>query len=722
MTKRDLAVVFLAALLLRVVVLLELADTPLVTVLLGDAEVFVAWGRELAAGAWLGEEVFFQAPLYPYVLGLVFAAGGGTSAVLALHALLGAGTALLVARASARLFDRRAGWIAGLGAAAYAPSLWLEGIVQKTALATFLTSAVVLLLIHRIAEDEEGDPPTTWSTFGLGGVLGLLVLVRENAFVLAVPIVLWLVVAPQRRRALVGWAAGLLLVLVPVGLRNAALGGAFLPTASNAGVNFYLGNRAEADGLYTPLVPGRGHARYEAEDARRLAEEDAGGPLSPAEVSAYWLGRGVDDVLAEPLRWGVLLAWKSVLVLHRTECMDAQAFEAHRAESRALELTSWLFRFGLLLPLAVYGMGLALRDRDGLWPLALGALVLAASIVLFFVTARFRVGLVPLLLPFAGRGVVGLSLFASDAVRRRADLPLVVIAASFALVANLPLTTWPLSVFGSLGGDPIATTESNLASARLALGQPQEAYEHATRALERDEEDPFALFNLAQAARELGRDEEAIAAFREAARREPSFTGECLMSIGLVQATGGDVEEAAKSFRAAAQAAPDDPRVHYNLGIAERQLGRDTAARAAYERAIALDPSFPDAHHNLGYLAERGGDALAAAARYRAALEADPGFTLSLERLTRLLAMHPDESVRDGVEAVEHARVLVERGGETPTTLELLAAALAETGDYEGARITQTRAVRAARSEEQRARLEPWVAWYEAGRVRRLER
>jgi len=721
MSRRALVSVFLLGLAVRLIVLRELSDEPLSRVLLGDAEVFVAWGREVASGAWFGDEVFYQAPLYPYFLAVVFRLGGDVLAVKVVQALLGAATCVLVAAATGRLFDERAARVAGVVAALYAPAIWLEGMVQKTALATFLSACIVLELARALERDEEDEPPLLSRTLLAGVLLGLLTLVRENALVLVLPLLSWLVVRASRRKGAVVFLTGLAVVLVPVGLRNQALGGIFLPTSSNVGVNFYLGNHAGADGLYTPLVFGRGHARYEADDAQEIAEAQRGAELTPAEVSAFWFRRGLDDVLENPLRWARLTAWKTELLLHRTECMDAEAFEAHRAGSRLLDLLAQVFRFGLVLPFAVLGVGVALRDRDGLWPLFLASLALGASIAVFFVAARFRMGLVPFLLPFAGRGAVALVTGAREAARRQADLPLWVLAAFFAWLSNAPLTTWPISMFGELRGDPLATTESNLSSVFFELGEYDQAYAHASRALERDEDDVLAIFNLAHAARELGRSDEAIAAYEEAGRLEPTFAAECLMNIGLVHAGRDDLEAALASFDAATRADPTNARAHYNRGLALRRAGREEEAAGAYRASITLDPSFPDAHHNLGFLLEREGRTAEALEHYADALASDPRFALSLEHGARILALHPDPALRDGGRAAELAGRLLELEGETPrwTTLDLLAAALAEVGDLDGARISALRAARLCDDPQLRLELEERARAYGRGEARR---
>lgn len=49
---------------------------------IGDAIEYDAWAQRIAAGDWIGSEVFYQAPLYPYCLGVLFAlAGHGLHAV-----------------------------------------------------------------------------------------------------------------------------------------------------------------------------------------------------------------------------------------------------------------------------------------------------------------------------------------------------------------------------------------------------------------------------------------------------------------------------------------------------------------------------------------------------------------------------------------------------------------------------------------------------------------
>src|SRR6186997_2802714 len=85
--------IFAVALAVRLVHVWQLRATPFSEVLLGDAHGYDEWARRLAAGDWIGTEVFYQAPLYPYFLGLLYATiGSSVLAVRLVQAGIGAGS------------------------------------------------------------------------------------------------------------------------------------------------------------------------------------------------------------------------------------------------------------------------------------------------------------------------------------------------------------------------------------------------------------------------------------------------------------------------------------------------------------------------------------------------------------------------------------------------------------------------------------------------------
>ena len=150
----------------------------------------------------------------------------------------------------------------------YAPAIFFDGLIQKSALDLFF-----LCLVLWLASGLDAEPAPYLRWWGLGLAMGALVLTRENALIFVAGILFWLAV---RFRSL-GWRrlvfaalflGGMAVLLLPVALRNQWVGGEFHLTTSQLGPNFFIGNHEGATGVYQPLRPGRGDARYERLDAR----------------------------------------------------------------------------------------------------------------------------------------------------------------------------------------------------------------------------------------------------------------------------------------------------------------------------------------------------------------------------------------------------------------------------------------------------------------------
>src|SRR5262245_60716193 len=118
------------AFIVRLVYLWQIRQSPFFTPLLGDSKGYDQWARRIAAGDWVGTDVFYQAPLYPYFMGAIYAAAGhDVLSIRVCQAILGSISCALVAHAAWRLFSRRAGVIAGLLLALYPPAIFFDGLV-----------------------------------------------------------------------------------------------------------------------------------------------------------------------------------------------------------------------------------------------------------------------------------------------------------------------------------------------------------------------------------------------------------------------------------------------------------------------------------------------------------------------------------------------------------------------------------------------------------------
>ena len=63
--------IFIVAFSLRLVYVWQIRYSALFSMLMGDARGYDTWAQRIASGDWIGHDVFYQAPLYPYFLGIV---------------------------------------------------------------------------------------------------------------------------------------------------------------------------------------------------------------------------------------------------------------------------------------------------------------------------------------------------------------------------------------------------------------------------------------------------------------------------------------------------------------------------------------------------------------------------------------------------------------------------------------------------------------------------
>lgn len=705
---------FALALAVRALHFAAMRDSVLFELLLGDAGPYDLWAQRIAAGDWLGSEVFYQTPLYPYLVGALYGIGGHDPwLVRCLQALFGALSCVCLARAGAGFFGERAGFCAGLAIALYPPAVFFDGILQKASLDLLLTSALLWVMATPRARARHAH------AFGAGLLLGALVLNRENAAVLVPVLLAWAIWLGWPRGARRATAAavlaglGLCTVLVPVGLRNWHVGGAFVVTTSQLGSNFYIGNHRGADGSYTPMRGGRGEARFERDDARRIAEDALRRPLGPTEVSRYWLARSWDDIRSAPAQWLRLLAWKWFLTWNRVELVDAEAVRAHAAESPVLALLDRVLHFGVLVPLAVAGVWWTRREWRRLWMLHAMALAFAASVTLFYVFARYRYPLVPFAALFAGAGVEGFARLRPWQPGRARRL-----AVALGIVALVALgSNWPVAQ----RYDDVAITYYNAGTTLLDAGRVEEALVQLERARQIDPGFPETYNNLGRAWLAIGDD---AAARRELERGVELAPEHAILQLNLAVATSrqGDAQRTRTLLERAIALDPLLAPAYGPLAELELRSGDVAQAIGHLQRAIELTPGSAVAHADLALAWLVAGRPVDAVAELRRALRLDPSLVPVRARLAWILATASDPAIRNAGEALALAEELA-RGASDPERLQTLAAARAANGAFDAAAAVAADAAanaRAAGDAAFAARLERQRAEYLAGRALQL--
>jgi len=577
----------LAALAVRAAFQLHLEAYPkleLIRNALDDQVLYDSWAKHILAGApmdWerTGHEfaywaarapgVFAQDPLYSYALaGFYRAFGFRYDAVRALQALLGVGTALLVFRLASGLLRPPAALAAGLCAALYQPLVFYEATFLREPLATFLMAAALVCVQ---AAGEDGAPPRRAYGPALGGgaLLGLAVLTRSHLALPALAAAAWLFARTRRQagaRPVLALAAALLLVLSPVVAANVVGSGGPAFVSSAGPYNLFIGNVHDADGGPSPAY---------------LALKAQGPPQSVDLVGAL-----ADDVRAHPLAFVARQLTKTAQLLAPGERPDNVSLAMGRLLEPRLGLA--LVTDALLLPLALFGLVLALRRwrHHALWLAYLAAGV--ASIVPFIVVSRLRLPLLPALALAAG--VVVEQAVTLAAARRPVAFGALALAAG-ALVFVL----WPhpqphrhvdyqmaAAAYETLGQQ--REEEGDARAARRAFGRAvalnpdhQGAADAAARLdtslppppLDRE---AAALCEQARGEARDGRPSEALGLLDQASRRAPEWALPFRYRAS-VHALGGDRRAAVDDLESAVALVPEDVELRGALKALRRDVG-----------------------------------------------------------------------------------------------------------------------------------------------------
>jgi tetratricopeptide (TPR) repeat protein len=310
----------------------------------------------------------------------------------------------------------------------------------------------------------------------------------------------------------------------------------------------------------------------------------------------------MDQVRAQPVRAVQLVAWKFLLFWNRTSFPQIEGFETAIVDLPLSKPPFW--RSLLILPFALVGIGLAFAGRGSPQRperifAAVSALSFSTAIAFFFITDRYRIAILPLVI------ILALIPFEAMATYWRAQRRASALAVLLALVVLVFLT----------------------AADRLAIDHTR---------IRRDLHIHDAL-RLAKA--ELY--DAAISEYQLALRIAPSDP-QVVDGLARLYARAGLDSLALQQLRGLLRDDPQNARSWYNLGNQYRRLDQHASAIEAYQQSLAVQPTREAAWNNMGESYRALGDTLSAERAYRQALAIVPGYEQAWNNLGGLLALRGD--------------------------------------------------------------------------------
>jgi 4-amino-4-deoxy-L-arabinose transferase-like glycosyltransferase len=458
-------VVFAAALLVRVLYVLSIRHAFFFDHLVTEPQFYDGWATAIVGGDAPVHLPFDEAPGDAYFVALIYAiVGQSVLAVALVQAVLGAGACAAIAQVARRIGGDRAAWLAGGIATLYGPFIYFTGQLEPATLAVCAASVALAAMPPADAR------PWRWIVAGALCALGIVI---RTELAMVVPFAVahaWLVAG--RRAALKIAIVPAALIALSLGANVATSGHPVLLT-NGAGVNLWLGNNPDADGV-NPFVHGRLQAVVEDVEAS-----------SPDPVERDRAFRSHAELSAG------LVVKKLVWTFSSRELPNAADIHWQTEQSWLWHRPWFPLAFALVLPLACAGaILLGRRWREHVVLLGPIAAALAACVV-FFTNARFRLVMLPPLIVLAA--------VALEPLARAVRFPRQDVHRSVRIALGLVLgiaVAWP-SYYG-VAHFRVAEIDANTGDLEARAGHLDAAELYLRSAIEHDPDDVAARAELAR--------------------------------------------------------------------------------------------------------------------------------------------------------------------------------------------------------------------------------
>jgi tetratricopeptide (TPR) repeat protein len=212
----------------------------------------------------------------------------------------------------------------------------------------------------------------------------------------------------------------------------------------------------------------------------------------------------------------------------------------------------------------------------------------------------------------------------------------------------------------------------------------------------------YMLIDQAMNLEEQGENKEALAVWKKAALIDAE-NAKVQNGLGISLYLEGETQQAFEHLRHSIRINPIWVENHAVLGKFLLEQGRPAEALSELQTAIALKPQFASAEEAIASTYEALGNWPGALEHWRKAQDVDPNRASAMLGTAWLLATAPDAAIRNGAEAVQLAEEAGTLAAADLNTLDVLAAAYAEEGQFARASDVASRALDLAAAHKQPA-------------------
>lgn len=614
--------VFLFALGVRLFYLLEFQDNPYFDYIPSGWDQF--WYDQAAREFAAGDYFLIHSPqpsqfsyFYKFFLGIVYwLVDGNFFLIWSAQFLFGALASILVYWISMRLFDWRVALTSALLFAMYGPEIFYEGVLYRESLVTFFS----LLSCYALILYAERQNKKRLAFAGLS--FAFLILCRPNMILMG-PFIYAFLFSVERKngcgycKPMLFFTLAVFLTLLPLSLHMVYMQKHFVFLDASGPRTLLLGN--------LPEYPGK---EWLPQYYLPYAKQVGGEPKSYIGVIQYLASK----IAENPPGFVGLYARKIFYFFNNYEVPSSMNYYLMKDFSRVL--SSPLSNFLIYGTLGLVGMVLLIGQWERFQILYYFSAGIFISVCLFYITARFRIPIVPFLMMFSSYAIF---YFADRAKKLSARKILGVTVCLSALAYSLTCTKDLRSV-------PIRPIDyANLGS----------AYELNSRFYNQEKAQDLYI-KAWNASASLGSSENQIA----------HYLAPFLLRQAIAIYQRGDYSNAIREFERSAAIIYEHGETHTKLALAFKNIGRLAEAIYHAEESLLVEPEKPAVHLLLVQLYTSQGDYFKARfhGRKTVALIKDEQKKNSLSATLQPMENLTQYSSQGSYFEIDHARALVQNG------------------------------------------------------------
>jgi len=366
-----------------------------------DAAHYHQWALKIYNGNWFSNEPFYQAPLFPYFLALVYRIfGADPVSIYIVHSIMGLVNILLVFKIAQHSTSTLWATIAALFFSLYPGFVFYENNILSETLSIHLFLWSLLLTIKA----THNHKLTAWLWPGI--IIGLSALAKPNMLLLLVFISMWLIIIGRKnfRQAcfkVIYLVTAALFIISPATLHNWIAGNEFSLISTNGAMTFVHGNNPSAKGTLAIPSGFTGNIETQRDEEIAIASKLSNTPLNHKQARHYWFTNSIHFLFEHP-RFALHLELKKLWRLignyeyasNYNIHYDLNFFKVFMPLPFAL-----LFAFGVL------GLINSNWKKTTTQISILFLLVPCITVMIFYMTSRYRLPVVPILIIFSAVGL-----------------------------------------------------------------------------------------------------------------------------------------------------------------------------------------------------------------------------------------------------------------------------------------------------------------------------